>query len=483
MEDNFEQRDENQSYYEKQPYSPNGGSGSGNPPYSPNGGVGSGSQPSPPRNSGFGKGVLTGVLCTLAVVLVAGGIAAGIFLTANMTKRVAENRVQLSAQEDQAADKASGIEETDSSEQTEEGLLNVDLISEVSMIASYLDQYYLYDVDEEAVRTGMLQGLVAALGDPYAEYYDESAFSSFQDSNNGEYVGIGAGVTQERESGIVRISKPYEGTPSAEAGLLPGDILVAVDDTEVTGMDLNRVVALIKGDEGTSVMLHLYRESEERYLDLSVERRKVELPTVTSELLEGKIGYIQVSGFESVTTNQFIAAYEELKSRGMERVVVDLRNNGGGLVDVVEAMLDYLLPEGEILYAKDKNGTKTMEYVSDAKAALDIPMVVLVNGNTASASEIFSGNIQAFGKGKVVGTTTYGKGVMQQVFYTNTEHTKGVKLTIADYYIYGDKNVNGTGITPDVEVELDEEAAKKVALPKEEDNQLQKALEVVKGME
>lgn len=163
------------------------------------------------------------MLCTLAVVLVAGGIAAGIFLTANMTKRVAENRVQLSAQEDQAADKASGKEETDSSEQTEEGLLNVDLISEVSMIASYLDQYYLYDVDEEAVRTGMLQGLVAALGDPYAEYYDESAFSSFQDSNNGEYVGIGAGVTQERESGIVRISKPYEGTPSAEAGLLPGD--------------------------------------------------------------------------------------------------------------------------------------------------------------------------------------------------------------------------------------------------------------------
>lgn len=212
-----------------------------------------------------------------------------------------------------------------------------------------------------------------------------------------------------------------------------------------------------------------------------MERRTVEIPTVSSKMLQDSIGYIEVTGFEGVTAKQFIDAYENLKTQGMERVIVDLRDNGGGLVDTVEEMLDYLLPEGEIFYAMDKNGTKSMEYSSDAKAALDIPMVVLVNENTASASEIFSGNIQEFGMGKVVGTTTFGKGVMQQMFYTNKEKTAAVKLTVADYYYHNDKNINGTGVTPDVEVALDEEAARQLEIPMEQDNQLQKAIEVVKS--
>lgn len=423
-----------------------------------------------PAENGYGKGVLTGVLGTLAAVLILGGVAAGLFMknAAAVGKEKSEDRLAIHR------------EDTEEAENLDDNVLNVDLLSQASMIASYLDEYYLYDVDKEKLRAGMLQGMVDALGDPYSEYYDEAELVSVQDSTTGSYIGIGAGVSQEYSTGIVRISRPYEGTPSAEAGLLPGDILVSVDGTEVTGMELDQVVALIKGEAGTTVAIQIYRETEEAYLDIQVERRKVEIPTVVSEMLEDQIGYIEVTGFERVTTKQFTAAYEELKAKGMERVIVDLRDNGGGLVDSVEAMLDYLLPEGVIFYAKDKNGTKSMEYISDAEAALDIPMVVLVNENTASAAEVFSGNIQEFGMGKIVGTTTYGKGVMQQLLYTNSEQTAAVKLTIADYYIHSDKNINGSGIQPDVEVELDEAQASQAERTKEEDNQLQKAIEVVK---
>lgn len=421
----------------------------------------------PDKGSGFTRGIIVGAAGALVLMVLLTIAVGAVFLA--LRNRSAE------------PGKGEMAESQEGHESGSESILSADLISQISKIDSYLNLYYLYDADMEKVRTGMLEGMMQSIGDPYADYYDESQLASFQDSTEGEYVGIGAAVSQELSTGIVRISKPYQGTPSAEAGLLPQDMIVSVGDTPVTGMDLDQVVSLIKGEEGTSVMLHIYRESQDTYLDVEVERRKVEIPTVTSEMLEDHIGYIEVSGFEGVTTAQFISAYEELKSQGMERVIVDLRNNGGGLVDTVEQMLDYLLPEGEIFYVKYKDGRKGEEYSSDAEAALDIPAVVLVNEYTASASEIFAGNIQAFGLGEVVGTTTFGKGVMQQLYYTNEERTAAVKLTVADYYINGDKNINDVGITPDVEVELSEEAAQLQEIPLEQDNQLQKAIEVVKG--
>lgn len=421
----------------------------------------------PDKGSGFTRGVIVGAASAL-VLMVLLTIAVGAVFLALRSRSGERGKGEMA-------------ESQEGHESGSESILSADLISQISRIDSYLNLYYLYDADMEKVRTGMLEGVMQSIGDPYADYYDESQLASFQDSTEGEYVGIGAAVSQELSTGIVRISKPYQGTPSAEAGLLPQDMIVSVGDTPVTGMDLDQVVSLIKGEEGTSVMLHIYRESQDTYLDVEVERRKVEIPTVTSEMLEDHIGYIEVSGFEGVTTAQFISAYEELKSQGMERVIVDLRNNGGGLVDTVEKMLDYLLPEGEIFYVKYKDGSKGEEYSSDAEAALDIPAVVLVNEYTASASEIFAGNIQAFGLGEVVGTTTFGKGVMQQLYYTNEERTAAVKLTVADYYINGDKNINDVGITPDVDVELSEEAAQLQEIPLEQDNQLQKAIEVVKG--
>lgn len=421
----------------------------------------------PDKGSGFTRGVIVGAASALVLMVLLTIAVGAVFLALRSRSGERGKGEMAESQEDH--------------ESGSESILSADLISQISRIDSYLNLYYLYDADMEKVRTGMLEGMMQSIGDPYADYYDESQLASFQDSTEGEYVGIGAAVSQELSTGIVRISKPYQGTPSAEAGLLPQDMIVSVGDTPVTGMDLDQVVSLIKGEEGTSVMLHIYRESQDTYLDVEVERRKVEIPTVTSEMLEDHIGYIEVSGFEGVTTAQFISAYEELKSQGMERVIVDLRNNGGGLVDTVEQMLDYLLPEGEIFYVKYKDGSKGEEYSSDPEAALDIPAVVLVNEYTASASEIFAGNIQAFGLGEVVGTTTFGKGVMQQLYYTNEERTAAVKLTVADYYINGDKNINDVGITPDVEVELSEEAAQLQEIPLEQDNQLQKAIEVVKG--
>ena len=427
-------------------------------------------QPEEPRKrhrSGFGAGVLVGVLSTMLVVLLAGAVAAGAYIT--LRRGTGSQGDTAERQTGQGGDLDTGM------------TWNAHLLSQAAMIDTYLDEYYMYEVDREELRDGMLSGMVAALGDPYSEYYNEEELSSFHDSTQGEYVGIGAAVSQERSSGIVKISRPYEGTPSAQAGLLPGDVIIAVDDTQVTGMDLNQVVGLIKGEEGTTVMMHIYREEGNQYLDIEVTRAQVEIPTVIPKMLEGNIGYLEVTGFDGVTAKQFISAYESLQGQGMEAVIVDLRDNGGGLVDTVEEMLDFLLPEGTIFYAQDKNGEKSMIYESDAEAALDIPMVVLVNGNTASASEIFSGNIQAFGKGTIVGTTTYGKGVMQQLFYTNEERTAAVKLTVADYYINGDKNVNGGGIVPDVEVELSEEASRLVDIPEEDDNQLQKGIEILKG--
>ncbi len=429
------------------------------------------------RRPGFGNGVLVGVLSTLAVVVLLGGITAAAFLATGKSFGSGSN---------QPGGKIPGIwgqQDSDDGDAdvSDENVLNADLLSQISTIEAYLNQAYLHEVDIEKVRTGILKGMMAALGDPYSEYYDEAELSSFNDTTQGEYVGIGAVVSQEKATGIVRISKPYEGTPSAEAGLLPGDIIVSVDGTEVTGMDLSRVVSLIKGEEGSNVMLHIYREGEEKEMDIAVTRKTVILPTVTGKMLDDHIGYIVITGFEGVTAEQFKTTYEELKGQGMERVIFDLRDNGGGLVDTVEKMVDYLLPEGTVFYVKYKDGTKDMEYESDASAALDIPAVVLVNGNTASAAEIFSGNIQAFGKGKVVGTTTYGKGVMQSLYYTNQERTTGIKLTVADYYINSDININGTGVIPDVEIELDEAVSKLLVIPMEQDNQLQKAIEVVKG--
>ncbi len=356
-------------------------------------------------------------------------------------------------------------------------LTNEQVQEKLTEIEGLMNNYYLDELDEEQIETWLYKGAVAGLGDPYAAYYTEEEYQSLRDSTNGSYCGIGVEISQNMNTGIVTVVRVFEDGPAMEAGLLPGDILYKVGDTEVTGMDLTMVVSLIKGEENTQVTVSVVRDGEADYLELSVERRTIEIQTVGSAMLEDQIGYISITSFDDVTTAQFNKALDELEAQGIKGLVVDLRDNGGGLVSSVCAILDRLLPEGLIVYTEDKYGNREEE-TSDAEHYFDKPLAVLVNGNSASASEIFAGAVKDYGIGTLVGTKTFGKGIVQKIYPLHDG--TAVKLTVSKYYTPKGNNIHEIGIEPDVEVELYEELKKEVLVPLEEDNQLQKAIEVLK---
>jgi len=428
------------------------------------------------KRSGFGKGFLGGFVAGFVLI---GVILGGFALGRNMAGSQQPSGHNPQSGQTSGADESQDNQETQAA-QLPETILTDAFVDEINTIYEQMQYYYLYDINVEDLHDGMLQGMLAALGDPYSVYYNESDLDSFTTMTEGEYYGIGCMVSQDLITGIITIVTPYVGAPAHEAGILPGDILYAVDGEPVTGMDLDQVVMGIKGNAGTTVELTIVREGENDYLYFDVERRKVEIPTVEYDMKEGQIGYIAVTSFDGVTSEQFKDAFKDLKKQGMKGLVIDMRDNGGGLLSTVEEMLDYLLPKGVIFYAKDKYGNKYLEYTSDKAAALNVPLAILINGNTASAAEVFSGNIQAFGMATLVGTNTYGKGIMQNTYTTTPEGNTAIKLTVADYYIHGDRNIHGIGIAPDVEVELNPEVATQVVIADEEDNQLQEALRVVR---
>lgn len=345
-------------------------------------------------------------------------------------------------------------------------------LKKLSKIDKIVQEKFLYEEDEDKIQDGILKGYVDGLDDVYSVYYNEEETKALQESTSGEYYGVGAVLTEDATTGVVTIVEVYEDSPAEKAGLKADDILYKVDDTEVTGMDLTKVVSYIKGDEGTDVVLTVIRGDQSDEIQLTATRAKIEAHTVSYKMLEDNIGYIKVTEFDTVTTQQYTDALDDLENQGMERLIVDLRNNPGGNVSTVCDMLDRMLPEGLIVYTQDKDGNKN-EATSDEENQFTKPLVVLMNGNSASASEIFAGAIQDYGLGKIVGTQSYGKGVVQQIFDLGDDTS--LKITIADYYTPKGRNINGQGITPDVEVEYqkDENNA-------EADNQLDKASEVVK---
>ncbi|WP_099469123.1 S41 family peptidase [Konateibacter massiliensis] len=348
--------------------------------------------------------------------------------------------------------------------------------TKIDVIKQIIDKYYLEDVDEADLVEGMYKGLVNGLGDPYSVYYTEDEFKSMMESTNGVYYGIGVTVSQNADTGIITLVKPFENGPGFEAGILPGDILYKVDGTEVTGMELSTVVAMIKGEEGTTVDLTIVREGESDELNLTVERRQIEVPTISYEVLEGNVGYIAIAEFDTVTESQFISALEELNNQGVDGLVVDLRDNPGGNLDVVNSILDQILPEGLIVYTEDKYGNKD-EYKSDEAHQFNKPLAVLINGNSASASEIFAGAVKDYGIGTLVGTKTFGKGIVQRLIELGDG--TAMKLTISKYYTPNGYNIHGIGIEPDVELELDDSLRTQAVIAHDEDNQLQKALEII----
>lgn len=361
---------------------------------------------------------------------------------------------------------------TDGGSTSSQKAMSGEVKKKISTLKSLIDENYLHEVDEEALEQGIYEGYISGLDDPYSVYYDEEDTKSLMETTEGEYEGIGAVMQQDKDSGIITLTHIYEDSPAMKAGLKDDDILYKVEDMEVTGEDLNEVVSHIRGEKGTKVELTVLRGKNNKEVKVTVTRGKIEVETVESKMLEDKIGYLAVSEFDSVTYDQYEEGLNELKDQGMEALVVDLRGNPGGNLQTVCDILDLMLPEGLIVYTEDKKGER-QDMTSDEEHQFTLPMTVLVDGNSASASEIYAGAIQDYGLGKIVGTKTYGKGVVQKIF--DLKDGTCVKLTIAEYYTPKGRNINGKGITPDVEIkyEYDEENP-------EADNQLEKAVQELK---
>jgi len=346
-------------------------------------------------------------------------------------------------------------------------------------IAEVLDQLYMGDVDPKLMEEYIYKGIFASLNDPYTVYYTAEEYADMMESDSGRYCGAGFLVTQLTDSNLVQILRVYEGSSAKEEGIIPGDVIIKVNDEDVTALDLSSVVALVRGEEGTRVKLTMYRESEKRYFDCDIERRVVTAESVEYKMFEDGVGYISVSSFDDPTDDQFLEAIDKLIAEGMTSLVIDLRDNPGGMVDVACNMLDRLLPEGVITYTEDKYGNKT-PYNSD-KTELDIPMAVLINGNSASASEIFAGALRDYDKAVLVGEKSFGKGIVQTVIPLNDG--SGIKITFSKYFSPNGTNIHGQGFEPDVEVKMSDEEHLKYRLynlKPEEDTVLQEAIKSLK---
>lgn len=343
-------------------------------------------------------------------------------------------------------------------------------------IENLINQYYLDEIDEQQIEDTMYTGLVAGLDDPYSVYYTEEELKTMEESTSGEYSGIGATLTQNPDTKEMSVVSCFENTPAEEAGLLPGDIIVGWNGSSVEGMELSELVSKIKTDPDEHLTLEIERDGDTMEVELT--RREVEIPTVESEMLHDQIGYIKLLEFDEVTAEQFRAALDQLEEQEMEKLIIDVRDNPGGVLQTVCDMLDELLPEGLIVYTEDKDGNKK-EYTSDGEHQFTKPLAVLTNENSASASEIFAGAIQDYSLGTIVGTTTFGKGIVQRIFYLSDG--TGVKLTVAKYYTPKGHDIHKKGITPDVEVELDENLKNKITISHDEDNQLQKAIKLLQN--
>ncbi|WP_270498986.1 S41 family peptidase [Blautia intestinalis] len=348
-------------------------------------------------------------------------------------------------------------------------------VQKIEYLEKMIDQEYLGEVDNDEMAEGVYAGLVYGLGDVYSRYYTADEYAQETASTDGAYAGIGVSI-QKNKNGGVQIAECYEGGPGADAGLQTGDVITAINDTDVTDMELSDVVSLIRENKDETIVLTVFRENEEKSREISVDVTDVELPSVFGEMLDKKTGYIQITQFTGVTPQQYKDMFTELKDKGMERLVIDLRDNPGGLLTSVCDILREILPEGLIVYTEDKYGNREEE-TCDGKHQLDMPLAVLVNENSASASEIFAGAVQDHGVGTIVGTTTYGKGVVQEL--RQLSDGSAVKLTVSNYYTPNGNSINKVGIKPDVEVKLASELLNKDEITHEEDNQLQKALDVI----
>ncbi len=385
-------------------------------------------------------------------------------------------------------DKTDSVEESNSKEGSFSET-SPEVVDKTKEIEKLIDNYFYFEKDEDKREESYFDGIMKGLDDPYSVYYTKEEYEKMQEDDKGVFEGIGATLTKDLEKGTVYIVKPLAGSPAEEAGLLPDDVIVAVDDLELTtDMELDYVVDHIRGEEGSTVVLKVYRDGEDDFLEIPIVRSKIENTTVSYEMLEDKIGYIQVEQFIENTPELYKKAVDDLESQGAKGLVVDMRNNPGGMVTSVIEMVDYMVPDdakaekaseaGILLETKNKDGAVMDKLSCTDGHQVDLPIAVLVNGNSASAAEIFTGCLKDYNAAKIVGTQTYGKGIVQSVI--KLSDGSAVKITIAKYFLPNGEDIHKVGVEPDIEVELDESQKKKVSIPHEDDNQLQEALKTFK---
>ncbi len=396
-------------------------------------------------NRSFWKGLVTGLVMALLIASMAG-------LAGSVIKGI-QTLVTRNDQE------------------TQESVANARTVEKLSVLEDTIQEYFWKEVTEQDLENGVYKGILDSLEDPYSVYYTHEELLALQEQTEGIYYGIGAYISQNTDTGYVQISKVMSDTPAEESGLMQGDYIYKVNDEDMFEKDSTYVVSKIKGEEGTSVMITVLRETVAEPLEIEVERRKIESPTVEYEMMENGMAYIQIVEFDLVTTDQFEKAYKQAKSDGMKGLIIDLRSNPGGNLSTVCDIARMILPKGLIVYTEDKYGER-VEYSCDGSQEIEVPLVVLTDGYSASASEILAGAVKDYGIGTLVGTTTFGKGIVQKVI--SLTDGSAVKLTVSTYYTPNGNNIHELGVSPDVEVAFDAEA-----YLAGNDNQLEKAKEVL----
>lgn len=400
----------------------------------------------------FGLGAFTGVVCTLLVMIIIVGAVFVRFYQAGYIHIATNGQIYI---QDIASSASNGI--------------GSEVEAKLNAMDSVLDTFYFDDVDEETAKDNIYKAYLSSYGDKYTVYYTADEYKSLLESTTGKFSGIGA-VCQKMDNGTILITEAYEEAPAYKAGIRKGDYVSKVEGQDITDMDLSTAVALIKGEKGTSVHLEVIRD--DTTFECDVVRDDIDIRTVSYSMRENDIGYILISQFDTVTTNQFKSALDDLTAQGMKGLVIDIRSNPGGVLGTVVDMLDEILPDGLIVYTQDKDGNKT-EYKGSNKNELTVPLAVLVDGNSASASEIFAGAVQDYGIGKIIGTQTFGKGIVQTI--RPMTDGSAIKYTIAKYFTPKGQDIHGNGVTPDIVIEYEPSDDGSV------DNQLEAAMDYVKS--
>ena len=352
-----------------------------------------------------------------------------------------------------------------------------DKSTSLQAIQAIIDKYYLGEQDKEKMQEGAIKGYVEALEDEYTEYISAEEMKDYQEQLLGNYVGIGIYMTSNTEYNLIQVLTPIKESPAYEAGILPGDLIVSVDGVEYKATDMTVAANNIKGEEGTKVKIKILRKDEE--LELELTRRKVVTNPIEEEILEGNIGYLAITSFDEGTGEEFKKKFEDLQSKNIKSLVIDLRNNGGGLVSEAIEIADYITEKGQtLLITVDKNNK---EEITKAKQdpIIKMPVVVLTNENTASASEILAGALKDAKKATIIGTKTYGKGVIQQLLTLN--NGAGLKITVEEYFTPNRSKIHKIGIEPDEVVELPEDIETPLLVERKDDTQLNRAIEILKS--